>query len=416
MGPASQYIPLQTAPSSGNNYTPQDNNITRLPPGGHTGSPHVDTPNSINQMTQTPLRRSQRRGSNNRLIDRNSRPSSARSSQRRASNSQMLDDDGGSPNLTRHRRHGSSGQILDPSALQRRGSRERVVDRHSAQQGGGPAQPTTAIPYKVQGHQRRGSDSQLLDKVPHLSGDMSNQQTHVRVPLTNLSIDSSTQRMEPNTNSANYYSPPSEISSSYEQMSPSVANMSQQPRRVLLPMPNRSQNHLPQSAEHPLHVNTHHQRANERTVPYHQVTPHLPGLHQQHSPLQVNTAQLSPRQIGNNREPNFQPQQQSPHVVNPAKEHHNRHVRFPRTNPQLPPRTSPPQSISPREPYQQQSYGLTVRPGSHPHSPPLPSQPPSSPLEECGASSPMDQGPNHPIEILPTGNATQIWGLDSTTV
>ena len=410
--PVTQYIPLQTALSSSNNYTPQDNNVTA---------------GSANQMTQTPLRRSQRRGSSNRLIDRNSRPSSARSSQRRPSNSQILDNDGGSPNLTRHRRHGSSGQILDPGTLQRRGSRERVVDgdRRSVQQGGvpsmpsrGAAEPPSAMPHRVQGHQRRGSDSQLIDnRAPHFNGDLPSQQTHVRVPLTNLSIDSSTQRLEPNMNSANYYSPPSEISSAYEQMSTSVVNMSQQPRRVLPPMPNRQQNHLPQSVEHPLHVNTHHQRASDRTYPYHQVSPNPPSVHQHHSPIEGNSGQLSPRQI-DTRDPSFQAQQPSPRMVNPAEELRNRQLRFPRTNPQLPLRSSPPQSISPREPYQhqQQSFGLALRPTSQPHSPTLPTQPLLSPPIEVGPPSPMEHGPNQALEILPTGSATQIWGLDSTTV
>ena len=497
--PATQYIPLQAAPSSihSGNYSQQD----------HTGG--------NNQTTQTPLRRSQRsRGSNNRMLDRNNRPSNARSSQRR-SNSHALDNDG-SPNLTRHRRHGSSGQILDPGVLQRRGSRERVIDRQTPRQSGnpagpggggggggggppgrpvggggggnpqGPGAPVGPTPHRTQGHQRTGSDSALLDNrlapLSHLSGDVTSSQ--IRNNTNNLSMDSSVQRLaEPSNanNSANYYSPPSEISSvSYESMAPSVPNVSQQPRLVLPPMPNRTQqpqqqhpNHLPHPAggEHPLHVTPrHHQRAvgDNRQYPYH--TPsmvnnnhqqqHSPSqqhdaVQQQHGgPLQINTGQLSPRHTDNG-EPSFHSPRggQAPHAVSP---HYNPGetiggprgpmMRFPRTNPSLPPRSSP---QSAREGYQGQpgpqspeSYGLAIRPTvggtTHgPHSPPLsqasPSlssspqshtSPPISPTEYTLAhthtpESPVDvddEGPNQPLEILPTGNATTIWGLDSTTV
>ena len=392
--------------------------------------------------------------------------------------------------------------------LQRRGSRERVIDRQTARQRGNPAgpeggggppgrpvggggggrsqdprAPVGPTPHRTQGHQRTGSDSALLDNrtapLSHFSGDVNSSQ--IRNNTNNLSMDSSVQRLsEPNNanNSANYYSPPSEISSaSYESMAPSVANVSQQPRLVLPPMPNRTQqpqqqqpNHLPHSTggELPLHVTPrHHQRAvgDNRQYPYHtpsmannnhQQQQHSPSqqhdaVQQQHvGPLQINTGQLSPRHLDNG-EPSFHSPRggRAPHAASP---HYNPGgtrgpmMRFPRTNPSIPPRPSP---QSAREGYQgqtgphsPQSYGLAIRPAvggtTHgPHSPPLshtsPSlssspqshpSPPISPTEYTLAhthtpGSPVDeddQGPNQPLEILPTGNATTIWGLDSTTV
>ena len=412
--PATQYIPLQAAPTSihSGNYSQQDNT------GGN------------NQTTQTPLRRSQRsRGSNNRMLDRNNRPSSARSSQRR-SNSHVLDNDG-SPNLTRHRRHGSSEQILDPGVLQRRGSRERVIDRRTPRQSGnppgpeggggppgrpmgggggggnpqGPGAPVGLTPHRTQGHQRTGSDSALLDNrtapLSHFSGDVTSSQ--IRNNTNNLSMDSSVQRLgEPNNanNSANYYSPPSKISSaSYESMAPSVPNVSQQPRLVLPPMPNRTQqqpqqqhpNHLPHShagGELSLHVTPrHHQRAvgDNRQYPYH--TPSMTNNHhqqqqdspsqqhdavpQRHSgPLQINTGQLSPRHTDNGK-PSFHSPRggQAPHAASP---HYNPGgtrgpmMRFPRTNPSLPPRPSP---QSAREGYRG-AVGASVAPVVRPRYPP----------------------------------------------
>ena len=503
---ATQYIRFQAAPSSvpPGNYSQQDNSA-RFTPGGPNGDTAPAPSGGHNQTTQTPLRRSQRsRGSNNRMLDRNNRPSSARSSQRR-SNSHVLDDDvnGGnlSPNLARHRRHGSSGQILEPGALERRGSRERVIDPQGRRQSRNPPGPGIGRPvggcgggnpqgaptaHRTHGHKRTGSDSLLIDNrtapLSHLSGDVIASQK--RNNRNNLSIDSSVPRLtEPNTvnktnNSANYYSPPSEISTaSYESMAPSAPNVSQQPRLVLPPMPNRTQqpqpqqqqaNHLPHSTvgEHPSHVTPrHHQRA---TVDNKQYSYHTPSVNnnqqQQHSPsqqddtlqqryggpLQINTGQLSPHHADNEESRFHSPRGAQPHqMVSP---HYNpgqtgvgprSHMRFPRTNPSLPPR---PCQSSPREGYQgqlsPQSYGLAIRPTvggtTHgPHSPPLsltsPSlssspqshpSPPIPPTEHTLAhthappspNDEEDQGPNQPLEILPAGNVTTIWGLDSTTV
>ena len=416
------------------------------------------------------------------MLDRNNRPSSARSSQRR-SNSHVLDDDvtggNGSPNLTRHRRHGSSGQILEPGALQRRGSRERVINPSGRRQSKNPPGPGIGrpmggcgggnpqgapTPHRTHGHQRTGSDSLLIDNrtapLSHSSGDVTASQ--IRNNRNNLSVDSSVPRFtEPNTvnnanNSANYYSPPSEISTaSYESMAPSAANVSQQPRLVLPPMPNRTQpqqqqpNNLPHSTvgEHLLHGTPRdHQRATSDNRQYSYHTPSMNNTQQQqHSPsqqdtalqqqyggpLQINTRQLSPHHadIG---EPRFhsprggRPQQVVSPQYNPGQTGAGPrgHMRFPRTNPSLPPR---PCQQSPREGYQgqlsPQSYGLAIRPtmggATHgPHSPPQsltsPSlssspqshpSPPIPPTEHTLAhphappspNDEEDQGPNQPL-------------------
>ena len=380
--------------------------------------------------TQTPLRRSQRRGSNNRLLDRNSRPSSARSSQRssqrRGSNAQVLGEGAESPRLTRHRRLGSTGRVVEdePGAMQRRGSRERVVDGRPgrrAQPPEGSALPVSdAVLLRNPGHQRRGSDSRLLENRPAYFDTEPGESVApacTRQPLTNLSIDSSTEALQPTGTNPNLY--PSRLNGSgatpYEHMSSPNAqpppNVSQNNRFPAVPSNNR---HVPQTDAQ--RVNTHStpqhrpsgeppnttQPSHQRSPPYHQIILHPSSPHQL-SPLQVNAAQ-------------FSPQQRSIKPMNgqPVNEPNNRHLGS-SVNGGSPPVQASPMRVSPPLAVGQQSYGLALRPmpgALHP-SPPPPSTPPGA-QDRAAPATLNDQGPNQPLEILPSGNAQLSWNLDSS--
>lgn len=371
--------------------------------------------------TQTPLRRSQRRGSSNRLLDRNQRPSSARSSQRRGSNSQVLDNSAGSPNLTRHRRHGSSGQLVDePGMLQRRGSRERVLESRGpagAASGRPPGSGHPAVEtLRNPGHQRRGSDSQLLDnRAPHFDTQASDAMypQRTRAPVTNLSIDSSTEALQPSTGRANAHQPPIRTNNTpYTHMSPSAA-----PNRHVPPttVPN-TQHHSPQQVD-PSRVNTHGPRqptANSQPrqqrpqQPYHQIILHPSSPHQL-SPLQVNTGQFSPQQR-NGRDfalANVH------HQGSPPGEQVNLRHLGPNSSSGSPPHAASQRGSPPSSDPIQQSYGLAVRTNAAQLHSPTAAQPPAGP-QDLGPEGARDLGPNQPIEILPTGNAQLSWNLDSS--